>query len=91
MENEKVYRMSFAKIHPLLLNKAVKKGRTADEVNKVICWLTGYSVGEIEEAVSKEVSYEEFFRNAPELVFGEDSAKRVSYCSLSGNILRCVG
>lgn len=67
MENEKVYRMSFAKIHPLLLNKAVKKGRTADEVNKVICWLTGYSVGEIEEAVSKEVSYEEFFRNAPEL------------------------
>ena len=42
MENEKVYRMSFAKIYSLLVNKAVKKGRTADEVSAVISWLTGY-------------------------------------------------
>lgn len=43
MENEKVYRMSFAKIYSLLVNKAVKKGRTVDEVSAVISWLTGYS------------------------------------------------
>ena len=42
MENEKVYAMSFAKIYPLLVNKAVRKGRTAEEVNQVITWLTGY-------------------------------------------------
>ena len=42
---KKVYRMSFAKIYPLLVNKAVKKGRTVDEVNAVISWLTGYKRG----------------------------------------------
>ena len=42
MENEKVYAMSFAKIYPLLVNKAVRKGWTAEEVNQVITWLTGY-------------------------------------------------
>lgn len=67
MGNEKVYGMSFAKIYPLLMNKAVKKGRTSDEVNQVICWLTGYSVREIEKAVSEGVSYKEFFEQAPEL------------------------
>lgn len=43
MDNEKIYRMEFGKIYPLLVSKAVKKGRTAEEVNQVICWLTGYS------------------------------------------------
>ena len=41
--NEKVYAMSFAKVYPLLVNKAVKKGRTAAEVDQVTSWLTGYS------------------------------------------------
>ena len=45
MTNEKVYAMSFAKIYPLLVNKAVKKRRTATEVDTVIGWLTGYSAG----------------------------------------------
>lgn len=67
MENEKVYRMSFAKIYPLLVNKAVKKGRTADEVNAVISWLTGYSGEDIVKAVNESVNYKEFFENAPEL------------------------
>ncbi len=67
MENEKVYLMSFAKIYPLLVNKAVRKGRTVNEVNEVICWLTGYSVEEIEKAISNAVSYKDFFQNAPEL------------------------
>ena len=35
MDNEKVYAMSFAKIYPLLVAKAEKKGRTLDEVNEV--------------------------------------------------------
>ena len=42
MKNEKVYAMSFAKVYPLLVNKAVRKGRTIDEVDRVIQWLTGY-------------------------------------------------
>lgn len=64
---ENVYNMSFAKIYPLLVNKAVKKGRTTEEVNEVICWLTGYSGEKIEKAVKEDVSYAEFFQNAPGL------------------------
>lgn len=67
MENETVYRMSFAKIYPFLVNKAVKKGRTVDEVNAVISWLTGYSGEDIMKAVNESVNYKEFFENAPEL------------------------
>lgn len=43
LNNDKVYAMSFTKIYPLLVNKAVRKGRTKDEVDEVVCWLTGYS------------------------------------------------
>ena len=41
--NEKVYAMPFAKVYPLLVNKAVRKGRTAAEVDQVTSWLTGYT------------------------------------------------
>ena len=40
---EKVYQMPLGKVYPLLVNKAIKKGRTQEEVNEIICWLTGYS------------------------------------------------
>ena len=65
MENEKVYRMNFSKIYPLLVNKAVKKGRAKEEVDEVIRWLTGYSQTELEEMSEKEITYGDFFRNAP--------------------------
>lgn len=67
MAYEKVYNMSFGKIYPLLVNKAVKKGRTADEVNEVITWLTGYPAEEIEKAAVSDISYGDFFRQAPEM------------------------
>ena len=67
MENEKVYQMPFAKIYPLLVNKAVKKGRTEKEVNEVICWLTGYSGAEIEASLQNGASYGSFFKNAPRM------------------------
>ena len=67
MDNEKVYSMSFSKIYPLLVNKAVKKGRSVEEVNQVIGWLTGYRTEEIETAAESSVSYGDFFRHAPEL------------------------
>ena len=65
MNNEKVYAMSFAKVYPLLTAKAEKKGRTIDEVNEIICWLTGYSTEEIENARNSSVTYGDFFQNAP--------------------------
>ena len=67
MTNEKIYRMSFAKVYPLLVNKAVRKGRTVEEVNCVIAWLTGYGAEDIEKAVSNSVGYADFFSSAPRL------------------------
>ena len=63
--NEKVYAMSFAKVYPLLVNKAVKKGRTAAEVDEVTSWLTGYSPEQIAAAAASEITYGDFFHSAP--------------------------
>lgn len=59
--------MSFAKVYPLLVNKAVKKSRTQAEVYEVTCWLTGYSSEELGELVQSEITYGDFFRNAPHM------------------------
>ncbi len=65
MSNEKVYNMSFAKVYPLLIAKAEKKGRTRAEVDEVICWLTGYSVQELAACLKNDITYGDFFRNTP--------------------------
>ena len=41
--NDKIYKMSFSKVYPLLVTKCEKKGRTREEVDQVTCWLTGFS------------------------------------------------
>ncbi len=65
MDYEKVYQMDFAKIYHLLVGKAEKKGRTRQEVDEVIRWLTGYGQVELEEMLAKQLTYGDFFRNAP--------------------------
>ena len=67
MKNEKVYSMSFAKVYPLLVNKAVRKGRTADEVDQVIHWLTGYDSDRLKAVLKSDASYEVFFAEAPDM------------------------
>lgn len=67
MDNEKVYKMSFAKVYPLLVGKALKKGRTKAEVDQVIRWFTGYGQEELEEMLERQIYYGDFFRNAPQL------------------------
>ena len=67
MSNDKVYQMSFSKVYPLLVNKAVRKGRSKKEVDEIIRWLTGYSQEELEKLFEEPVNYGDFFRNAPEL------------------------
>ena len=65
MSNEKIYNMAFAKVFPLLIAKAEKKGRTRAEVLKVTSWLTGYTAESIESALKTDLTYGDFFRNAP--------------------------
>ena len=66
MSEHKVFQMSFSKIYDLLLNKAVRKGRTQAEVDEVICWLTGYSTTELERLRESETTYGDFFLQAPQ-------------------------
>lgn len=67
MDNEKVFAMKFSKVYPLLVAKAERKGRTRQEVDEIICWLTGYREGELQEQLKKEVDYRTFFEEAPQM------------------------
>ena len=60
-----VTEMPFAKVYPLLMAKAEKKGRTRDEVDQVTAWLTGYTPEKLERLKQSDISYGDFFRNAP--------------------------
>ena len=65
MPRTDVTEMPFGKLYPLLVNKAVKKGRTREEVDQVTCWLTGYTPEELARLEQSDMHYGDFFRNAP--------------------------
>ncbi len=65
MSNEKIFAMPFAKVFPLLIAKAEKKGRTRQEVYEVTSWLTGYSTAELDSLLDSPLPYGVFFENAP--------------------------
>ena len=67
MKNERVYKMAFSKVYPLLVQKAERKGRTKAEVDAVICWLTGYDKAGLQDQIDKNVDYETFFSEAPQI------------------------
>lgn len=67
MTNHRIYTMSFASVYPLYIAKAEKKGRTKEEVDKVILWLTGYSQKELETQLEKQTDFETFFAKAPHM------------------------
>lgn len=59
--------MSFARVYPLYITKAERKGRTKEEVDTIITWLTGYTTRQLAIQIQKEVSLETFFQKAPNL------------------------
>ena len=65
MEKHRIYGMSFASVYPHYLQKAEKKGRTKQEVDEVICWLTGYSPRALAEQITRKTNFEDFFSQAP--------------------------
>ncbi|MDY6324081.1 MAG: DUF2200 domain-containing protein [Catonella sp.] len=58
-----IYDMSFKKVYSALVAKAERKGRTKEEVDEIIIWLTGYR----QEDLDQDISYGDFFRNAPQM------------------------
>lgn len=67
MARHDIYKMSFAKVYPLLVAKAEKKGRTKAEVDEIIRWLTGYTQEELELQLEKQINFETFFAEAPQM------------------------
>lgn len=65
MAKDKIYTMSFAKVYPLYVAKAERKGRSKDEVDEIILWLTGYSSEELSRILDDKTDFETFFSNAP--------------------------
>jgi hypothetical protein len=61
----RIFDMAFARVYPLLVQKAERKGRTRAEVDQVIRWLTGYTQAALQAQISKAVSFDQFFASAP--------------------------
>lgn len=60
----KVYKMPFASVYPHYIQKAEKKGRTKDEVDEIICWLTGYDKQTLQQHIGNKTDFETFFAQA---------------------------
>jgi len=66
MAKHPIYKMKFAKLYPLYVQKAERKKRTKKEVDQIICWLTGYTQAGVKQKIKQESDIETFFDQAPE-------------------------
>ena len=67
MINHKVFKMAFASVYPHYITKAKKKGRTKEEVDTIIFWLTGYNETSLAQILENKTDFESFFAEAPQL------------------------
>lgn len=67
MDYTRVFRMSFASIYPLYIQKVEKKGRTKAELDAILFWLTGYNKQTLQKQIDKKTDLESFFAQAPQL------------------------
>ena len=65
--NPRIFTTAFSNVYPLLVQKAERKGRTKSEVDAVICWLTGYDDSGLQAQIVKNINYETFFSEAPQI------------------------
>ena len=66
MKNDyRIPKMKFSKGYPLYVEKAERKNRTREEVDRIICWLTGYSKAALDQQIKEESDFETFFEKAP--------------------------
>jgi hypothetical protein len=63
--SQKFYGMKFSKVYPLYVQKAERKNRTKEEVDQIICWLTGYDQAGLQQQLDADNDFETFFAQAP--------------------------
>lgn len=67
MAKHRIYTTPFGNVYPAYVAKAERKGRTKEEVDAILRWLTGYTARQLESVIKKEVDFETFFKQAPKL------------------------
>lgn len=67
MKKHRIFTTPFATVYPLYLNKVTRKGRTQEEVDEVIYWLTGYDAAGLADQLERRTDFETFFAEAPAL------------------------
>jgi hypothetical protein len=65
MPKHNIFATPFAKVYPLYIQKAERKSRTKEEVDQIICWLTGYNQQGLQQQIKQENDFETFFAQAP--------------------------
>lgn len=67
MKNERVYKLIFASVYPHYLKKTETRGHTKAKLDTIICWLTGYTLKQLQQQIDRKVDLETFFARAPQL------------------------
>lgn len=65
--NTRIYTMKFSSVYPLYITKVERKGRSKNELDEIIYWLTGYNKESLNKQIESEVDFETFFKEAPKL------------------------
>lgn len=65
MPKHRIFTTSFASVYPFYVQKAERKNRTKEEVDQIICWLTGYDQTGLQQQIEQENDFEAFFAQAP--------------------------
>jgi hypothetical protein len=65
MPKHRIFATTFASVYPLYIQKAERKNRTKEEIDQIICWLTGYSQAGLQRQIEQENDFETFFAQAP--------------------------
>ena len=65
MSEHRIFKMAFAKVYPLYVQKVERKNRTQAELDQIICWLTGYSQAGLKQQITKEIDFKSFLEQAP--------------------------
>jgi hypothetical protein len=73
MKEQKIFKMPFATVYPLYINKVERKGRSKSEVDTIIYWLTGYDEQTLRQQIEKKTDFETFFSQAPQ--FNKNASK----------------
>ena len=67
MDNHRIFKSAFAGVYPHYIQKAAKKGRTKEDTDTIIRWLTGYTQKQLQQHIDNKTNFEDFFNQAPQL------------------------